>query len=41
MQHRDKIVIQKAIAEMDVGLLLLGDTTQEEFLDNELLDEEE
>ena len=37
MQHRDYIVIQKVIEEMTAGIQLLGTTSKEEFLQNELL----
>lgn len=37
MQHRDKIVLQKVISEIEIGTELLGDATLPEFLDNELL----
>ena len=37
MQHRDYIVIQKVIEEMNAGIQLLGTTSKEEFLQNELL----
>ena len=37
MQHRDYIVIKKTIGEMDIGIQLLGNTTLDKFLDNELL----
>ena len=31
MQYRDKIIIQKIIYEINVGMQLLGDITQEDF----------
>lgn len=37
MQHRDKIIIKKIVAEIEVGIKLLSDATLEEFLNNELL----
>ena len=37
MQRRDRIVLQKVISEIDIGTELLGDTTLEAFLGNELL----
>ena len=37
MQHRDRICIQKIIREIEIGESLLGETSQEEFVDNELL----
>lgn len=37
MQHRDKIIIQKIISEIDVGVQLLGDITLEDFLKDEML----
>ena len=37
MQHRDKIVLQKVISEIDIGTGLLGDATLSEFAENELL----
>ena len=37
MQHRDRITIQKIIDEIDIGIKLLGTSSQEEFLENELL----
>lgn len=36
MQHRDYITVKKIISEMQVGIDLLGDTTLESFLDNEM-----
>lgn len=37
MQHRDKIIIQKVISEIDIGLSMLGDSALEVFLQNEML----
>ena len=37
MQHRDKIIIQKIISEINVGVQLLGDITLEDFLKDEML----
>lgn len=37
MQHRDQIIIRKVVSEIAIGLSLLGDTTLEEFLLNEML----
>lgn len=37
MQHRDRIILQKVISEINVGLELLGDTTLTEFLLDEKL----
>lgn len=37
MQHRDRITILKIIDEIDIGMKLLGTSSQEEFLENELL----
>lgn len=31
MQHRDKIVLQKILAEIDIGTKFLGDVTIEVF----------
>lgn len=31
MQHRDKIIIQKVISEIDIGLEILGNITLEAF----------
>lgn len=36
MQHRDKIVLQKIVSEIDIGMRLLGDTTLEAFLQDEM-----
>ena len=36
MLHRDRIVLQKVISEIDVGLTLLGETDLEAFLENEM-----
>ena len=36
MLHRDRIVLQKVISEIDVGLSLLGKADLESFLDNEM-----
>lgn len=35
MQHRDKIIIQKVISEIDIGLEILGSITLEAFLKDE------
>lgn len=32
MQHRDKIIIQKVISEIDVGVDMLGDASVEDFI---------
>lgn len=37
MQHRDKIILQKIIAEINIGMELLGQKSLEEFLESELL----
>lgn len=37
MQHRDMILLQKIISELDIGIELLGDVTLDNFLGNELL----
>ena len=37
MQHRDKIIIQKIISEINVGVQLLGDIALEDFLKDEML----
>ena len=37
MQHRDSITIQKIISEMEMGMSLLGDTEENEFLNDEKL----
>ena len=37
MQRRDKIVLQKILSEIDMGMHLLGATTLNEFLQNEML----
>jgi hypothetical protein len=31
MQHRDKIILQKVISEIDIGFQMLGDAALEEF----------
>ncbi|MCI6283742.1 HepT-like ribonuclease domain-containing protein [Selenomonas sp.] len=36
MQHRDKIVLQKILAEIDIGTKFLGDVTIEVFLQDEM-----
>lgn len=37
MQHRDKVILQKIISEIDVGTQMLGSTALEACLQNELL----
>lgn len=37
MQHRDVIILQKIISEINIGIQLLGTTSLEEFMENELL----
>jgi uncharacterized protein with HEPN domain len=37
MQHRDKVVLQKIISEIDVGMQMLGDNSLAAFLQNEML----
>ena len=37
MQRRDEITIQKIISEMEVGIDMLGNTSLEKFLHNEML----
>ncbi len=37
MQRRDEIAIKKAIEEINVGVNLLGETSLEDFLTNEML----
>lgn len=36
MQHKDVIILQKVVSEIDVGTLLLGNVSLEDFLDNEM-----
>lgn len=36
MQHRDKIILQKVLSEIEIGTQLLGKASQEEFLQNEM-----
>ncbi len=36
MQRRDRIVLQKVVAEINVGIELLGQSTMEEFLSSEM-----
>ena len=37
MQHRDKVVLQKIISEIDVGMQMLGENSLAAFLQNEML----
>lgn len=37
MSHRDKIILQKVISEINIGNKMLGDIQLSEFLDNEVL----
>ena len=37
MQHRDKIILQKVILEIDIGFQMLGDAALEEFSSDEKL----
>ncbi len=37
MQRRDEITVQKIISEMEVGIDMLGNTSLEDFLYNEML----
>ena len=37
MQHRDKIILQKIVSEIDIGRQMLAGNNLEEFLDNEML----
>jgi uncharacterized protein with HEPN domain len=37
MQHRDRVCLQKIIKEINIGEELIGDTTQEDFLNNEMM----
>lgn len=37
MQRRDKIIIKKIILEINKGINFLGDTTLEDFLNNEMM----
>lgn len=37
MQHRDKIILQKIISEINVGTEMLGNSNLENFLQNEML----
>lgn len=37
MQRRDKIVLQKIVSNIDLATEFLGETSQENFLKNELL----
>ena len=36
MQHRDRIILQKILSEIDVGTAILGNANLEEFLENEM-----
>lgn len=37
MQHRDKIILQKVIGEIDIGIEMLGQTSLQDFLLDEKL----
>ena len=37
MQHRDRIIVEKVIAEINIGCEMLGEATMEEFLADEKL----
>ena len=36
MQHRDKIILQKVLSEIEIGAQLLGDASLEDFLQDEM-----
>ncbi len=36
MQHRDKIILQKIVEEIDMGTKLLGDASLDAFLQDEM-----
>ena len=38
MQHRDFIVLQKILSEIDIGIDMLGETTKNDFFSNEILE---
>ena len=37
MQHRDRIVLQKMISEMEIGIDMLGDISLSDFMHDEIL----
>lgn len=37
MQHRDRIILQKVIAEINIGINMLGTCSLNDFLENEML----
>lgn len=37
MQHRDKIILQKIVSEINIGSEMIGNSTLEEFLSDEKL----
>lgn len=37
MQHRDKVILQKIISEIDIGTQLLGKNSLDDFLRNEMM----
>lgn len=37
MQHRDKIIIQKILSEIDIGIGMMGKEELDAFLDDEKL----
>ena len=37
MQHRDKIILQKILSEIDIAFDMLGEADQDEFLKDEKL----
>ena len=37
MQHRDKIILQKIVSEINIAFEMIGETEQEEFLTDEKL----
>ena len=36
MRHRDRITLKKIISEMNIGMQILGDMSEEEFLKDEI-----
>lgn len=37
MRRRDRITLEKIISEMDIGLQILGDISEQQFLEDEIL----
>lgn len=37
MEHRDRIILQKVLSEIDVAQKMMNDCTLEQFLENEML----